>query len=63
MTFVLVKILISGTSHSIMVDGTIEFRMRYILVTSLDNVVYSQTVELGFTGHAMDSRVISTFVL
>ena len=42
-------------------DDTIEFRMIYILVTSSEDVVYSQTSELGFTGHAMDSRVIYVF--
>ena len=44
MIFVLVEILLAGTSHGIMVDGTIEFCMRYILVTSSEDVVYSQTV-------------------
>ena len=28
-----------------MVDGTIEFRMRYIFVTSSEDVDYSQTVK------------------
>ena len=28
-----------------MVDGTIEFRIRYILVTSSEDVDYSQTVK------------------